>query len=160
MIGSPSHTKRLSAAALAAIEADIADGGEATERQSRTIRRLLDHIAALAGDDPNDPLTRQHDEEPRFVLLARDPLSDGMVALWAALRMRRTDAVPGIVRNLVVHAGQLPYQPDKDPEHAMNARQISNAMGLWRVEHVPRAPKTTRQVNLGILDDPNDQEVG
>ena len=98
----------------------------------------------------HDALGRQLDGEPHFMLLARDDLAPGMVALYAALRGRKTHAVSDIVRNLVVTAGKMPYHPKDDPEHATSAQQVSNAMMLWQYKNRPKLPSNARGVELNI----------
>ncbi len=98
----------------------------------------------------HDPLPRQHDDEPRFVLLARDPLSDGMVALYAALRGRKMHKVGDIIKNLIVTVSKVPYRPDADPAHEISAQQVANAMLNWRYTNMPKVPTNARGVELDL----------
>lgn len=112
-------------------------------------------------DSIHDPLARHAEihrllqellgDEPYFLLLARDELSDGLTAEWAALKGRRIEAVPDIVKNLVVTSGNLPFHPTKDSEHVQSARQISNAMRIWRYKNKPRMPTNSRAVDLSAV---------
>ena len=144
-----SETKRLSPEAIAGILADNHGRLEKVDLR-RNIRRLVDHIEAITGTDPNDPIARQHDGEPRFALMARDPIAPGLTRLWAALRARKTWAVSSIVKNLVVEAGKLPWRPDADPQHAISAQAIANEMDIWQHKNTPHGPKSPRGVDLDV----------
>lgn len=82
----------------------------------------------------HDPLERQIDGEPRFVLLGRDPTAADMVYLWAALRKRDAHLVDQVVKRLKERMADLPYQPKKDQEHIQSAHTVANAMFMWLVE--------------------------
>lgn len=137
----------LSPEALRAIEDDN-EGMCDLAQCRRNIRRLLNHIDALYGSDPNDPLRRIQAGEPRFILLARDPLSDSFTALWAACKSRNFFQCPDMYSNLMVTAGKMPFHPDRDMAHAMSARQVANGMRMWRKQHQPHGPKNAREVDV------------
>ncbi len=145
--------------ALTAIRADYAkDKYDSSARDFRMIWRLLDHIEALYGDgDPHDPLRRVKAGEPRFILLARDPLAQGHTTLWAALKSRHFYAAPDIYSNLMVTASKTPFHEPRDSDHAMNARQIANRMGIWRIGQSPKGPQSSRQVDVPALSDRSDE---
>lgn len=101
--------------------------------------------------NPNDCYERAEMDEPLFTLLARDPLAPGCVRLWAALRAGDLSRAKSIFANLMVTAGKVPYQPGKQTEHVVEARECANAMELW---HIAKNPKrlNARQVLSEALD--------
>lgn len=87
-----------------------------------------------AAVDPNDPLPRQMPDEPRFALLARDPLAPFVVRLYAALRERKIDKAQDVFRNACRALPALPFHPQSDPEHARSAFGVADHMELWLIE--------------------------
>jgi hypothetical protein len=69
-----------------------------------------------------DCLSRAEDDEPFFVLLARDPSAPSLIADW--VRQRQHQMRVGLV-------------PNNDDERAKieEARQLAKAMLAWRAEH-------------------------
>src|SRR6266446_8725134 len=71
-------------------------------------------------------------DEPLFVLLARDPLAEYLVAAWAAMRARDVSTAVRMILDGIVALGDkpdLPYQSEKSVE----AQQCSKAMREWRL---------------------------
>lgn len=80
--------------------------------------------------------------EPKFTLLARDPLAPHMVALWAALR--KGDTASAVVlfgdmvadpayeyRNQLIKFGEL---PEAAKDKIASASAIAKEMNEWRAE--------------------------
>lgn len=81
----------------------------------------------------HDPLPRQMEDEPRFVLLARDPLAPYIVRLYAALRERKINSAQDIFRNTCHALPKFPFHPQSDPEHARSAQGVAIQMDLWLI---------------------------
>ena len=81
----------------------------------------------------HDPLSRQEDGEPRFVLLGRDPLAADFVFLWVAARKRDAKLVDAISTRIKEKMLALPYQPHKDAEHIQSGHEVANKMFEWHL---------------------------
>lgn len=89
----------------------------------------------------NDPLARRKVGEPYFTLLARDPLAEGVTRLWGALRAQKPELASVIFKKLLEVSRKLPYSPDKQTGHVIEASNVANHMGVWL---------TARLANPGI----------
>lgn len=80
---------------------------------------------------------KAEDGEPKFTLLARDPLAPYLVALWAALRVGDTASAVSIHADMIVDPAHK-YRVDKSsrssPEKIASACNISREMVKWREE--------------------------
>lgn len=88
--------------------------------------------ATLADPGNLDCLAKAEADEPMFILLARDPAAPAVIRQWAEDRI----------------AGHARYELDDQTEHARAARQIADAMELWR-EANPGKRQTAQE---GTLD--------
>lgn len=71
--------------------------------------------------------------EPKFTLIARDPLAAGMVALWAALRKGETASALSIFASIVADpAYDYRVKPNRDVSKLASACNISREMVQWR----------------------------
>lgn len=74
-------------------------------------------------------------DEPKFTLLARDPLAPFLVALWAALRKGDTASAVSIHADMVVdpaHKYRVNPEMRSSPEKLASACDISRNMVEWR----------------------------
>lgn len=71
--------------------------------------------------------------EPKFTLLARDPLAAHMVALWAAMRKGDTASAVIIFSDMVADPGYN-YRVKREAEDGKlsSACDISRSMLIWR----------------------------
>lgn len=83
----------------------------------------------------HDPLDRQQPDEPRFVLLARDPLAEGLTRLWAALMRQDPILARDIFENLLGVSRKLPYMPHRQTTHVRSVSEVANAMHVYLTEH-------------------------
>ena len=83
-----------------------------------------------------DCFAAAEDDEPMFVLLARDELAASMVAMWAALRIGAFDAAQLAFDTMKGQA--LRYAGDyADTDKAGEASQCAAAMVAWIAENRP-----------------------
>ena len=82
-----------------------------------------------------DCYLKAEDGEPKFTLLARDPLAPALVALWAALRKGDTASAVSIFADAVVdpaHKYRVDVASRSSPEKLHSACDIARAMNEWR----------------------------
>lgn len=99
----------------------------------------------------HDPIDRQIAGEPRFVLLARDPLAAGFARLYAVMRERNYDRAGPILEAVIRAHRAIPPAPHKDTSHAWSARSTADAMEMWRIQNM-RGDEPTMRV-LPALDE-------
>lgn len=80
---------------------------------------------------PNDCWDKADLDEPRFALLARDPLGPFLVSIWAAVRMGDQEKAHVVFETMIRRAGGL-YALDPDVDKASEAMECSLAMFAWR----------------------------
>lgn len=73
--------------------------------------------------------------EPKFTLLARDPLAAHMVAIWAAARKGDHISALSIFTDMLIDPAHK-YRTERDisPEKLASACDISREMLAWRTE--------------------------
>lgn len=84
-----------------------------------------------------DCYQKAEEGEPKFTLLARDPLAPFLVALWAALRAGDTASAVSIHADMIVDpAHNYRVNPDSrsSPAKLASACNISREMVKWRDE--------------------------
>lgn len=82
-----------------------------------------------------DCYLKAEEGEPKFTLLARDPLAPFMVALWGALRKGDTASAVCLFADMVADpAHDYRVNPAKrsSPEKLASAANIANEMVTWR----------------------------
>lgn len=80
---------------------------------------------------------KAEEDEPKFTLLARDPLAPFMVALWAALRKGDTPSAVCIFADMVAdpaHNYRVKLELRDNPAKLASACDISRNMVKWREE--------------------------
>lgn len=87
----------------------------------------------------HDPINRLAENEPYFLLSARDPTAAEMVTLWAVLRKRDGSLVDAVVKRLKILMMDLPVQPHKDNEHFWSAQKVATDMLVWQKDQEQRA---------------------
>lgn len=86
----------------------------------------------------HDPRDRKMAGEPSIEFVARDALSPGLSAVYAALREMRFDMADALYEALKATRRAQPFHPQKDPEHAIAVRQLANEMRAWRFVNMPK----------------------
>jgi hypothetical protein len=87
----------------------------------------------------HDMLPRLAEDEPGFLLAARDARAEGFVRLYAAARrhdLQAMDAIYNILRRVCMRE---PVR-STDAEHAISASNRANDMYAWRKKAQPTAP--------------------
>lgn len=82
-----------------------------------------------------DCYQKAEEGEPKFTLLARDPLAPFLVALWAALRKGDTASAVSIHADMIVdpaHNYRVDPATRSSPEKIASACNISREMVKWR----------------------------
>jgi hypothetical protein len=78
---------------------------------------------------PYDCLAKAEDDEPIFVLLARDPIGAEMVALWSMLNQQK---FAHAVVLLAAMCKRCLFSGPAKPEKTANADVVSIDMAVWR----------------------------
>jgi hypothetical protein len=79
----------------------------------------------------HDPIERAHDDEPHFVLLARDALSPDMTRYYGAARAHNFTAMDAIHARMKATIAKRPLNFDKDRAHQRSAAAVAINMELW-----------------------------
>jgi hypothetical protein len=98
--------------------------------------------------EKHDPSDRKMAGEPSIEFLARDALSPGLSAVYAAIREMKFDLADQLYAGLKATRRAQPFHPQKDPEHAVAVRQLANEMRAWRFVNMPKPP-VEGHVNAG-----------
>jgi hypothetical protein len=89
------------------------------------------------------------DDEPRFTLLARDPLAGFLVSIWSSMRFGDFEAAAVKFRTMIERAG-MDYAVAPDVARGGEAMECAMAMFAWRTANdgrwrtpEPRTPTAT-----------------
>lgn len=89
------------------------------------------------------------DDEPRFTLLARDPLAPFLVSIWYSMRVDDVEAAISKCRTMMFRLGG-DYAIGADVHIASEANECAMAMFAWRAANLgrwrkpePRTPSAT-----------------
>lgn len=92
----------------------------------------MSYQATKENPHPLDCWDRALPDEPRFALLARDPLFVPLVALWAALRRRDYVNAAQHFASAIWAATFMPAKPN-DGKKALAAAATCGDAALWRL---------------------------
>ncbi len=69
--------------------------------------------------------------EPKFTLLARDPLAANLVAIWAYIRAGNVIAATREFGNMIDKQGQKYIDNPSDENKTISAHDIADEMSYW-----------------------------
>lgn len=136
---------------------------EPREAATRSVGELTRHIVerhenerAMDGQhaprpsivEAHDAAGRALDGEPSIAFLARDALAPGTIGVYAEVRAMNFDKARSLLEALIATRKAQPFHPQKDPAHAIAARQRANELRNWRSLNIPR-PMVNGRVNPG-----------
>lgn len=79
----------------------------------------------------HDPIERAGDDEPHFILLARDPIAPDMARYWGAARAHNFTAMDALHKRMMENVKKRPMNYDKDRAHQRSASAVAINMELW-----------------------------
>lgn len=104
-----------------------------------------DSLMKLLGQEMVDQILKGR---PYLLLLAGDEIAEHTTRYYACMRGRKLHAIKDVVANGLVALSHLPYNSEKDGQHAISAQNVANRMVLWRKANTPHAPTNARSVDL------------
>lgn len=130
------HTNAPEGAAVSPSQCELIAEGSSSEKA---------HFLAIAANAFKEPMVEGELQldcylkaevgEPKFTLLARDPLAPFMVALWGALRKGDTASAVCLFADMVAdpaHNYRVNPAMRSSPEKLASAANIANEMVEWR----------------------------